>query len=180
MSDYDVIDTLLVRVEAEAFAAECHGFICGQICVTGSAEEGLWKDFLDVQGNDDDLIQTCYDEVGHLVMRTLEQMLSAEFGLQLLLPDDDTSMSLRVEALVNWCHGFLVGFGLSEGQSQTGISSECNDVLEDFTQICRLGLDEEEAGEEQSLMELMEYARMGALLLFEELQAANGRSEILH
>ena len=175
-----MIDTLLVRVEAEAFAAECHGFVCGQICVTGNAEETLWKEFLDVQGDDEGLIQACYEQVARLASLTIEQMHSAEFGLQLLLPDDEASMTLRVEALVNWCHGFLNGFGLSESQSQAGISSDSNEVLEDFTQTCRLGFDEEDSGDEQSLMELIEYTRMGALLIFEELQAAPGRSEVLH
>ncbi len=180
MSHYDVIDTLLVRVEAGAFAAECHGFLCGQICVTGCADENLWKEFLDVRGNDEYLVQTCYEEVANLFSETLEQMRSAEFGLQLLLPDEDASMTLRVEALVSWCQGFLNGFGLSEGQNQAGISSNCNEVLEDFTQICRLGLAEEDIGEEQSFMELVEYARMGAILIFDELQPAFGRSEVLH
>ena len=181
MPDYDVMDSLLVRVEAEAYAAECHGFLCAQICVTGNADETLWKDFLDIQGNDDDLVRICYDEVNQLVLDTIEQMHSAEFGLQLLLPDDETSIALRVEALVNWCHGFLNGFGVSEGENQAGISSNCNEVLEDFAQICRLGLDGEDTEDELSLVELMEYARMGAILIFEELQPAFGRNlPVLH
>lgn len=180
MLDYDVIDSLLVRVEAEAYAAECHGFVCGQICVTGNADPGLWMEFLDVQGNDEDLIRICYEEMSQLAAETLEQMNSAEFGLQLLLPDDETSMALRVEALVNWCHGFLNGFGVSEGLNQSGVSEDCNEVLEDLTEICRLGVEEEDASDEQSLMELVEYARMGAILIFEELQPAPGQSEVLH
>jgi uncharacterized protein len=180
MSDYDVLDALLVRVEAEAYAAECHGFVCGQICVTGAADETLWMDLLDVQGDDDSLIQTCYAEVTQLVAETQAQMNSAEFGLQLMLPDDDVPMAMQAEALGNWCHGFLNGFGVSENQSPGGISEECNEVLEDFTQICRLGIDEEDAGDEQSLMELIEYARMGAILIYEELLPTFDRPEVLH
>ncbi len=180
MSDFDVLDALLVRVEAEAYAAECHGFVCGQICVTGLADETLWKDFLDVQGEDDSLIRSCYGEVEQLIAETLAQMHSAEFGLQLLLPDDVVSMALRGEALGNWCHGFLNGFGVSESKSTHGPSAECNEVLEDFTQICRLGIDTEETEDEQSLLELTEYVRMGAILIFEELQPAFDGSEHIH
>jgi hypothetical protein len=180
MLDYDVMDSLLVRVEAEAYAAECHGFVCGQICVTGNADPALWTEFLDVRGNDEDLIRICYEELSHLVVETLEQMHDAEFGLQLLLPDDETSMALRIEALGNWCHGFLNGFGVSEDQNQSGMSEAGSEVLEDFTEICRLGVDEEDSNDEHSLMELVEYARMGAILIFEELQPAFGQSEVLH
>lgn len=180
MSNYDVLDGLLARVDAEALASECHGFVCAQICVTGQANDILWKDFLDIQSEDDDLVNACYEEVGRTAEATMEQLHSAEFGLELLLPDDDSSMPLRAEALVNWCHGFLNGFGLSDTVSEAGISAECEEVLEDFTQICRLGIEEEEAADEQSMMELIEYARMGALLIFEETQVALGRSEVLH
>lgn len=180
MSGYDVIDTLLARAEAESLAAECHGFLCGQICVTGQADEDLWMEFLDVQGDDDEMIRACYAEIRQLAARIMEEMYSEEFGLQLLLPDDDTSMALRVEALVNWCHGFLNGVGVSEGIIQAGMSEECEEILNDFSQICRLGFDEEETEEEQSLMELIEYTRMGAIMIYEELQPAHGRPEVLH
>ena len=180
MLDYDVLDALLVRVEAETYAAECHGFVCGQICATGVADELLWKEFLDVQGDDDSLIRTCYGEVTQLVSETQEQMHSAEFGLQLMLPDDVVPMAMRVEALGNWCHGFLNGFGVSESQGPGGISEECNEVMEDFTQICRLGIDEEDAEDEKSIEELIEYVRMGTILIYEELLPSFGRPEVLH
>lgn len=180
MLDYDVLDALLVRVEAEAYAAECHGFVCGQICATGVADELLWKEFLDVQGDDDSLIRTCYGEVAQLVSEIQEQMHSAEFGLQLLLPDDEVSLILRVEALGNWCHGFLNGYGVSEARHTGGISEECNEVMEDFSQISRLGIDAEDPEDEQSLMELIEYVRMGALLIFEELPPDFDRPEVFH
>ena len=180
MLDYDVIDSLLARVEAEAYAAEFHGFISGQLCVTGSANEELWKDFLDIQSNDEELIRLCHEEMLQLINVTSEQLQSDDFGLQLLLPDDDASMGLRAEALVNWCHGFLNGFGLSEGRNQNGVSAEVNEVIEDFTQICRLDLDEDEEDEEQTFMELQEYVRMGTILVYEELQPAMSRPEDLH
>jgi len=180
MSDFDVLDTLLVRVEAEAYAAEVHGFVCGQICVTGHADEALWTEFLDVQGEDDALTQSCYSEVAQLISETLAQMHSAEFGLQLLLPEDAMPMPIRIEALSNWCHGFLNGYGVSERQTALSPTEECNEVLEDFTKICRLGIDDEGTEDEQSFMELAEYVRMGAILIFEELQPAFEGSEAIH
>ncbi|MFT5131700.1 MAG: hypothetical protein ACI9SC_000161 [Gammaproteobacteria bacterium] len=180
MTDYDVLDALLVRVEAQAYAAECHGFICGQICVTGLADEDLWKEFLDLQSDDDALIQTCYTEIVQLVLECQAQMLSAEFGLELLLPDDDMSIAVRVEALGNWCHGFLNGYGVSEHENPAGVSEECTEVLEDFSKISRLGVDGDDPEDDHSLMELIEYTRMGAILIFEELEPAFDRPEVLH
>ncbi len=181
MRDYDAIDTLLVRAEAEAYAAEFHGFICGQLCVSGKADMELWKDFLDVQSDDEELIQLCYDEALQLIRQTAEQLQGEEFGLQLLLPDDNTSIGLRVEALINWCHGFLNGYGLSEAHNRSGTAGECEEIIEDFTQMCRLDpADEGLEDEEQAFMELEEYARMGAIFIYEELQPALSRPEDLH
>ena len=180
MLDFDVLDALLVRVEAEAYASECHGFVCGQLCASGTADESLWEDFLNIQGDDDALIHTCFEEVRHMAAETLAQMHSAEFSLQLVLPDDEVSLALRVEALGNWCHGFLNGYGVTETQNPAGISEECNEVLEDFSQICRLGIDQDDAGDEHALMELIEYVRMGAILIFEELPPAVNQGEVIH
>lgn len=180
MADFDVLDALLVRVEAEAFASECHGFICGQICATGNAANDPWVDFLDIQGEDEDLIQSCYEEVETLCHETVEQLLSDEFEFQLLMPDDGVAIHLRAESLANWCHGFLNGYGVSVNEQGSTTSEECNEVLEDFTQISRLGTEGLNAEDEQSLMELIEYARMGTILIYDELQPLISRPEVLH
>ena len=180
MSNFDVLDALLVRVEAEAYASECHGFVCGQICGSGRVDNEFWMEFLDVQGDEEDLIRSCYEEVEDMCKETALQMESAEFGLQLLLPDDVVAVHIRAESLANWCLGFLHGYGVSVAEHVGTPSEECMEVLEDFTQISRLSLEETDTDDEPSLMELEEYVRMGAILIYEELHPVISRPEVLH
>ena len=106
MLEYDELNDLLWKANAEPCAAECHGFLCGQICIAGYADTGQWHDYLAVQGDDAALDQACYGEIHTLIGELHVLIASPDFDFQLLLPDDSASFRERVEALGEWCHGF--------------------------------------------------------------------------
>ena len=169
MLAYDDLDRLLKNAHAQAQAAECHGFLSGQICSSDMLEEELWREFLDIQTEDDALIEECYTEIQILVTNIIEQVQAGDFDFQLLLPLDDTSLPERVAALGGWCYGFLNGFGVGAAEGSVTMSDECKEVLEDMSKISQVSLedDADESGE-SDLMELVEYVRVGAILIFEE------------
>ena len=184
MLDYFELDELLTGVKAEVCAAGCHGFLCGQVCVYGYPPEDLWQEYIDVQTNNDALVENCYGEIKVLQADIIDSMQSYELDFQLLLPGGDSPLAERVDALAEWCHGFLNGYGAAAGEQQLVMTDECKEILEDFTKICRVGLDENTNEEdEQALFELIEYVRMGTILIFEDLSAGawmNERPEVLH
>lgn len=169
MLDYRDLNDLLVQAGIETGAAECHGFLCGQICVSAMPDESSWKAFLDVRSDDADLLEDCYAEL-HTHATNIEfRFRSMDFGFQLLLPDEDSSMSERVSALSGWCQGFLTGFGLVPGHRE--MAPDCREVLEDLVMICRMGVENSaESGDEEALMHVVEYVRMGVLAIFEDLR----------
>ena len=95
-----------------------------------------------------------------------------------LLPDDESALAQRAEALALWCHGFLAGLvvgGVDLAGDPSGLSAELNELVRDFAEISRAGAEAEEAGEsgDRSLTELIEYVRVGAQCIFEELVAGS-------
>ena len=169
MLDYNDLNEVLQRSQAQVDAAECHGFLSAQICIAGTADEELWREFLDLQTDDSSLIKECYAEVQLLMENIVGDIQSETLDFQLLMPDDDVTLVQRVNALGDWCYGFLNGFGVSEAESIRPLSPECREVLEDMTKISKVGLeDDADESDEKALMELIEYVRVGVMMMFEE------------
>lgn len=184
MMEYDDLDNMLVDADAQACAAECHGFLCGQICISGYPDTRQLHDYLAIEDENAPRARQCLDEIHTLSSEVKALITSPHFDFQLLLPDDKASLRERAEALADWCHGFLNGFGMSRDVQSASINEECRELIEDFSRICRIGLDAEtDEGDERALTELVEFVRIGAMSLCETLQPGdpdNEQPEVLH
>lgn len=74
--------------------------------------------------------------------------------------------------------GFLSGFGLGFDRSKQTLSSEITDAMEDLANIAQVSFDaddEELEGEnaETSYLELAEYVRLAAMMVFAEFNLAD-------
>ena len=168
MLSYLALSQLLSRAGAEAGAAECHGFLCGQLCVAAVPDEDLWMEFLDVRTPDQDLEYECYEEIRNLMSEIELQLQSLDFIFEIMLPSDEVDLHDRVDALGEWCHGFLNGFALVDESVRPALSDDGREWLKDLGLICRAGVDEAEEEDEQALTEIVEYIRSGVMMLFEE------------
>jgi uncharacterized protein YgfB (UPF0149 family) len=168
-------------------AAEFHGGLCGSLCGGGIEAARAWIAAWMKPGDaTPQHVFEAPDILRRLELRTWEAFHSAELQLQPLLPDDDTPLAERVDALAGWCQGFLAGLGLSgfEQSRDEQQRSESAEIIEDFVEISRatVGDDTNESSTEGDfqLAELVEYVRVGAQLLFEGFEArraeANTRS----
>jgi len=186
MFDFDVLDKILEDANAGSRAAECHGFLCAQICISGNITDEIVSEYLLAEAVDDAQMNECQVQVTELVMEITRQMASPEFELQLMLPDDDYSLEERGIALVEWCQGFLSGLGVAGLGSFEIMSDASRDLIDDLYKISRLSTDEmndyAEEGE-SDLMELIEYVRVGMFLIYDEfhgLLSDAGNPELLH
>jgi len=153
----------------EFAAAEAHGILTGMLCVNGATDPRDWMTRLDVPGS----VSAGDGETWSLLYQTtLTQLADGAFEFQLLLPDDDTPLQQRTEALADWCRGFLYGISSGKLQQQMELSDDVTEIIEDLTQISRAGhdADSEDNAEEAAYMELVEYVRAGAMLIYAELQ----------
>lgn len=174
MSGYRELGASLQAADAAVSAAECHGFLSGQLCGVAPPEEEVWREYLDLRTGDDRLADACGDHVRHLIDETQRQLQSEDFDFRLCLPDDDVALPDRVQALAAWCQGFLAGFGLVPDVPERVLSGTVQEWLQDMDMIARAGVDEPDADDELALEQVVDHVRTGVLLVFEELRALSG------
>lgn len=171
---FDEYCDLLAPVGALNSPAELHGMLCGQL--SGGARPGLAKwqamalEFLDLVDLDAELISAQLRQaIAEMYTGTLQALEDEAMGFSLILPDEDTDMGQRLQALAQWCHGFLTGFGSSGLSGDQSFSPESAEALRDFAAIVQIGTDEEDNEQsEADLFEVSEYVRIAAINLFLE------------
>ena len=186
MFDFADLEQILQDARAGCRAAECHGFICAQICIAGILDEDLLTEYLLGNEIDNGEINECRNYLTSLADATAEQFSSPEIELELLMPGEDVSLKIRGVALTEWCQGFLSGVGIAGLGSDGIMSAESKELVDDLYKISRLDTDnlgDEDSQDEYDLMELVEYVRMGVILIYDEfhnLQSNRELPEILH
>lgn len=178
--DFDEVADLLLAEEAlNASPAELQGWLTGLLVAGARMSPDSWlqeaSSLLDLEAwqhaETPAALVTLYEQ-------TLAHLESAGLSYQLLLPDDQTDLAVRVDALGIWCQGFMSGFGAQGRQTDQSLSQEAKDVLNDLAHIAQVESDVEQEEEgEGDLMELQEYVRMAALMLFAECNASAPASD---
>jgi uncharacterized protein YgfB (UPF0149 family) len=175
--DYSSLAELLSRSGSPLHLSELHGGLCGVICAGGrDSARGWLGDMLDDCRADAATMAEFAGRLESLGNATWSGLCSLSLEFAPLLPEEDSAIGQRAEALGLWCHGFIAGLvigGLDLSDEQAGVSEELTELVSDFAQISRAGAATEEATDsdtgEASLFELVEYVRVGAQYIFEEL-----------
>lgn len=153
-------------------ASEVHGLLCGMLCINGSLNSEVWLNFVaDEMPEDKSLTKDAQNLLLELLRTTLTQLKADGFNFTLLLPCDRTSLQRRTLSLGSWCQGFLTGLGLGGMQSGQALSAEVDEFLQDLLNIARVGFDTDDTREEdeRAYTEIVEYVRIGVLLVEQEL-----------
>ncbi|MEN9597054.1 MAG: hypothetical protein RL236_1488 [Pseudomonadota bacterium] len=162
-----MIDAILVQYDAELTAAEAHGMASGLLAVNGKFSNESWLN--ELLQNTQPVNNEHKVELLGLFDDTQDVLLDDEFEFELFLPEDDESNLIeRVDALRQWCKGFLFGIGFAN--KATKFSQQTQEILKDVAEITKLDadieLEDEEA--ENDFMELTEYLRAAVLALRDE------------
>jgi uncharacterized protein len=96
----------------------------------------------------------------------------------LLLPGEDARLSEQVEALQQWCQGFLFGLGTSSSTSETAANwpDEIREIVKDITEFTKLDTDVEGEEAENDFMEITEYLRAAVVFVHTELNSGDDRT----
>jgi yecA family protein len=170
--EIDEIGDALERLESDMGAAECHGIMAGLLCAAGWMDKARWlkQMFPSVEAGDL-LAREAIDALARLYEETARQLDDAVLDFHLLLPDDDEPLDERIEALAEWCQGFLLGMSEGGMKDLAALPADSSEVMRDLVEIARAGGYDLEEGEEDEVAynELLEYVRTGVLLINEEL-----------
>ncbi|WP_253450788.1 UPF0149 family protein [Natronospira proteinivora] len=167
---------ILKQAEALSEAAESHGTLTGLLA---AAPEGDWRQqwlALCLQGGDQQgtvplsanarpLFDQAYDT-------TQASLADLRMSFEPLLPGDDSPMAERVHALGQWCQGFLYGFSVARPGGHEGLPPQVKEVLDDMTRLAQVEAPDSQGdeGDESALTEIVEYVRVAAQLVHDELR----------
>lgn len=168
--DYRELDGHLAVSELNPSAAEAHGVLCAMLCAGDVRAEESWIADLLVGADDAELAtRECRRTLEDLAAFTREEFADLQRGFTPLLPDDSATLAERALGLYDWSRGFLYGLGLA-GVDAGRLSAQAQEAFADFTAITHLDLDDLNDSEEneQALMELTEFVRVAAMLVYEE------------
>lgn len=167
--DHDTLEEALAAVGAERSAAEAHGMLAGMLCGPVPGDQARWvAEVLAGSKPRGEAARECLAALAALHAELKRSLDNEDVGLTPLLPGDDWPIAGRAAELGRWCDGFLLGLGLGGLTDSQALEGEAREILNDFAEIARVdpegGSDEEH---EQAYVELVEYARVGALLIRE-------------
>ena len=177
---YELLAEHMKRAGITMSPADAHGFACGLIVLAVPDGRLTWEKELLADAGNDVALEPAAHALLHQQFERLEQtMAETEYALVLCLPDDDSALAGRVAALRDWCRGFLFGLGFAGGPRLDSLNGEAQEAIKDLTEITRLDADasaavEDDATNENALMELREYVRVAVYLVKQELQTPTG------
>jgi uncharacterized protein len=162
-------EDVLATAGSLADAAEAHGSLCGALCSMSPYKMQDWVNEILPDG------AALSDESAAMIERVFAAT-STSFGeqgmeFQPLLPDDESPLNGRANALALWCTGFLYGLGTGHISDLEALNGDVGEIVRDFTEISRASGDDADADEsnEQAYAELVEFIRVAAQVVFEEL-----------
>lgn len=169
---------ILARLQVGVSASDLHGSLTGYLCAGGSTTAESWPEALELDTGPTGIPQ---DAAFPLLFRHCrEQLDDVDLGFEPLLPGEDVALARRAEALVEWCRGFLGGVGLAGlGGKREALSAEAREIVQDFSTIAASNFDYSDDDEDETaLSEVLEFVRVGVLLLYSELDPTPLRRDL--
>ncbi len=179
---FEELEQKMASLGGKPGVAESHGALSGMLCSATELTEGAdWfrRVFPEAQleGEQTAVMKRLHGE-------TRAELVDDCFAFSPLLPNDGRPIEQRVEALGEWCQGFLLGLSVGGLPRAKQLSADAREVLQDLAEMGQVDSYRLDGGEqdERSYAELVEYLRTAVLLLHTEMLSRRqpARGETLH
>ena len=164
---HDRISAVLASLRLGVNASDLHGSLTGYLCAGGRAGADDWLDRLELSPADARAARD--DTLAALLIAGLAQFSDEPAHVEPLLPAASAALVVRTDALVEWCRGFLGGFGLVGSTLHARLSDDANEILADFGTIATSCLEVEGgASDEQAFADVLDFVRVAVARLHRE------------
>jgi len=179
LPDFDEVADCFWRLGALQSPSELQAYLLGQLANGNGpgAEQWLQQaaafiEAVEAPGTED---SRCLLE---LHAASCAQLQAGQMNLQLLLPDDEVELPLRIAAVGQWCQGFLKGFAragkaVQQEKGQQQYSADTSEALSDIAAISQVTIDGEEVDpdkNEQDYFEVCEHLRLAVMNIYLDCQ----------
>ncbi len=173
--DHNEVDAVLRNAGSDWSAAQAHGLLCSRLAVLGADGGPDWFGLVLPEAN---AASVSHGEhlalLDELYNETYRQLSERQSEFEPLLPGEGETDSLVTSALADWCEGFLHGLVSdvkAESLKKTLAAEPLSDILKDMLEITRATADDDDdnEGNDEALVELIEYLRVATQLVYEEL-----------
>lgn len=178
--NHDQLSDTLRRAGSSWDAAQAHGLASGVVSVGGAGALPEWLAQVSEDGGaDETLRKASADQLTDLYRATHAQLSARLSEFSPLLPDDDSSRQARTEALAHWCEGYLHGLVSrrhGDAVRQKLAADPVAGIIRDLLAITQatVSADGDDEDDEQAYAEIVEYVRVAAQLVYEELAGFRG------
>lgn len=148
-----------------------HGMLVGLMSGDSEIKETVWIKKLIEEANIKSVKESFLQVLHQMYLETDAGLNGSGFDFEMCLPEDHETLDFRAAMLGQWAEGYLYGMGLL-GKSDKPIEKEVTEFWSDLGDIAGIdagGLSDSGEEDESDLIELIEYVRMGVLMVNEEL-----------
>ncbi len=153
-----------------ATPSELHGHASGMIVVNQDVDVEEWIELIledyCFEGTDKSKLTPVLSALFDFAK---DKLKADNYTFNPLLPSDDNELSFRLEALSTWCATFLTGMAYAGLKSDANMHDDVHEFILDLEKISKVDtVSDESQGEEADFVELTEYVKAGAILLYTE------------
>ncbi len=169
--DLEQLTAITGQAEMIFSPVEMHGVLAGLLVVDKALTEHQYLECLVGQDPTIPLTENVTDALQQLLEDTKTMIESDNFEFEPLLPDDGYALADRLNAASGWARGFILGLSRQGVNANKITSPDVSQFIHDLTEISTSEYEVDDSEESELIyVELVEYLRMGAILLQEELQ----------
>ncbi|MDF2690438.1 MAG: putative conserved exported protein precursor [Gammaproteobacteria bacterium] len=177
LPSFEAAAQALELLQALGTPAETHGLLCALFSSGAIVRQEAWLSSLITTHfeSDDSKAKAAQQVLANLYLATEQGFHSEQFEIKLLLPGDEVDLESRVEALAEWCQGFISGLNLIGVPVENHPDPEVAEALQDLMEISCVSYVEEQGEDdeaEKNYAELVEHTRLAVVLVYGELRSA--------
>src|SRR5690348_8867674 len=125
---YDRFERVLRDSASLPEPAEADGTLAGALCSSSDSARLEWQHDVPPDHSPEDealqssVLQNVYDS-------TVRTLAGNEADFAPLLPDDESPLADRADALSQWCQGFLYGLGSGPASDPSKVSTDAGEII---------------------------------------------------
>ncbi len=169
---FEDLAELFVKMGSTLSPTYLHGSITGVLSAGKRMTQDDWLDWaLDQMAPTEEVQESHITILQGLYFKTLSELQDEGLAFRLILPDEETPMADRLDALSEWTGSFLGAFGATGVVQETSdMPATLQEILEDLAEIAQVDAlsAEDQDADEDDYLAVAERVRVSALTVFLE------------